>query len=133
MNSTGILKHDWPRATLSSSVNHTTAKSLLVENFVHGWGKMTRLPTWRHFFDGGVLRRLGFLGNLKASDKQLGLRRPPTRMKQFYCLSHVLRHTIPRLIQGPHQKPQQLQSPKTSALRICRKYMTRISVGWSCW
>ena len=30
-------------------------------------------------------------------------------------------------------KPQQLQSPKTSALRILRKYRAGISVGWIYW
>ena len=37
------------------------------------------------------------------------------------------------LIPGPHQKPQQLQSPKTPALCILRKYRVGISVGWSYW
>ena len=35
------------------------------------------------------------------------------------------------LIHGPHQKPRQLQSPKTSVQRILWKYMDGISVGWS--
>ena len=37
------------------------------------------------------------------------------------------------LIAGPHQKPQQLQSPKTPALCFLQKYRAGISVGWSYW
>jgi hypothetical protein len=34
-------------------------------------------------FPRGVLRRSSFLGNLKASDKKLGLQRTPTSIKYF--------------------------------------------------
>ena len=55
--------------------------------------KLTWLPTWRDFLEGGVLRRSSFLGNLKASDNKLDLQRTPT-WENSLLSSHLLRHTI---------------------------------------
>ena len=65
-------------------VIYSAPKSPLVENIVHGWKKMTWMPTWRTLFRRGVLWRSSFLGNLKASDKKLDLRRTPAWIK--YCI-----------------------------------------------
>ena len=41
---------------------------------------------WRTLFRREVFQRSSFLGNLKASDKKLDLRRTPTWIKKKYCL-----------------------------------------------
>ena len=45
---------------------------------LHMAEKMTWMPTWQTLFRIEVLWRSSFLGNLKASDKKLDLRRTPT-------------------------------------------------------
>jgi len=62
MNSKGILKFDWSRTLYMDK-------------------KMIWLSTWQTFFGRGVLQRSSFLGDLKPSDKKLGLRRTPTPIK----------------------------------------------------
>jgi hypothetical protein len=53
---------------------YTTTKTSSVESFKHGckFGNVANMAT---FFARGVLRRSSFLGNLKLSDKKLGLQR----------------------------------------------------------
>jgi hypothetical protein len=51
---------------------YTTVKNPPVENFAHGW-KNDMAANVATLFWRGVLQRSSFLGNLKASDKKLGL------------------------------------------------------------
>ena len=57
--------------------------------------------------------------------------------KHLYLEKLAVQHTTSRqkarLIPGPHQKPQQLQSSKTPALHILWIYMAGVFGDWSCW
>ena len=72
MHAREFLKFDWPRGTLLSGGGLHYGQ----ESF--GGEHRTWMPTWRHFFEGEVLRRASFLGNLKASHTELDLQRTPT-------------------------------------------------------
>jgi hypothetical protein len=69
---------------------YTTVKNPSVENFAHGWKK------WHGYQCGNTFLKRGspevkFLGNLKASDKKLGLRRTLTWIKYYpsmCCFQH---------------------------------------------
>ena len=67
----------------------TMAKSPLVESFVHGWKKWHGCQRGDIFLKGGGLWKSSFLGNLKASNKKLGLRRTPTWIKYIFSLRHI--------------------------------------------
>jgi hypothetical protein len=58
-----------------------------VENFAHGW-KNDMAANVATLFWRGVLQKSSFLGNLKASDKKLGLRRTLTWIKYSPSMCH---------------------------------------------
>ena len=69
---------------------YTTVKNPLVKNFVHGW-KNDMAANVATLFWRGVLWKLSFLGNLKASYKKLGLWRTRTWIKYYpsmCCFQH---------------------------------------------
>jgi hypothetical protein len=69
---------------------YTMVKNPPVENFAHGW-RSDMAANVATLFWRGVLRRSSFLGNLKASDKKLGLRRTLTWIKYYpsmWCFQH---------------------------------------------
>jgi hypothetical protein len=69
---------------------YTKVKSSLVENFAHGW-KNDMAANVATLFWRGLLRRSIFLGNLKASDKKVGLQRTLTWIKYYpsiCCFQH---------------------------------------------
>ena len=102
MNYRGILKFDWPRATLVSIGGLHYGQEF--ENIMHGW-EMTCMPMWRTHYFRGVLWRSSFLGNLKASDKKLDLRRTPTLMKYFIAFSSSpAYHPLPHIITNSFAK-----------------------------
>ena len=81
MNSREILKFDWPWTTLLSGGGlHYNQESVGEEHW-------TWMPTWQTLSRRLVLRRSSFLGNLKALDKKLDLRRTPTWIKYFIVFS----------------------------------------------
>ena len=98
MNFREILKFGWPRATLLSGGGlHYCQESLGGEHCT--WmKKLTWMPTWRHFFWRGVLRKSSFLGYLKALDKKLDLRRILTWMRYFIVYSSSpAYHPLPQI------------------------------------
>ena len=52
MNSRGNLKFDWPRMTLLSGGGLHYGQESFGGGTLYMDEKMTRLPTWRHFFEG---------------------------------------------------------------------------------
>ena len=105
MNSRGILKaiylRNWnslhPISTYKSKFDRSLRATLLTGGGLHygqesfGGKHCTWMKNWHgcqrggHFL--GVLRRSSFLGNLKALDKKLDLRRTPTWIKYFIVFS----------------------------------------------
>ena len=78
-NLIGREQHTWP------VVVYTTSKSPLVENIVHGWRNDNGCQHGDTFLKGSSLEVK--LGNLKALNKKLDLRRTPTWIKYFIVFS----------------------------------------------
>ena len=90
MNSKGILKFHWLKVTLLFGGGLHYGQESFGGELCTWMKKMTWLPTWRHFFKGGGgVFGSSFLGNLKASNKKLGLRRTPTWIKYFFSLRDI--------------------------------------------
>ena len=80
---------------------HTTTKSPLMKNFVHGW-KMTWLPTWQHFLKESS-SKVKFLGQPQSRGQETWPLESSNLNRIFFlrviyllsCL--ILLHTIPCL------------------------------------
>ena len=77
MNSKGILKFDWSRVTFLSGGGLHYGQEPFGEELCT-WMKNGMAISVATYFWRGVFRRSSFLGNLKALDKKLGLRRTST-------------------------------------------------------
>ena len=96
MNSRGTLQFDWPRATLLYGGGLHHGQETFGEEHCTWMKRMTWMPTWWTLFRRGVLWRSSFLGNLKASARNLTS--GELQLESNILLScHRLRHTIPQI------------------------------------